>query len=142
MTLVTVDNGLPRSVMTTTTDRTRGLLLQSDSSSVRVEERLTDHGVVAAQVFGEPLLGYGLLIELDISLCEEVVVGLITCGGELVVLGTRLLSGSAHGCCPLASRKVKSRRKCLEAEDDEEKESEVDGEVEESVIQRAHETWR
>ena len=23
------------------------------------------------------------------------------CGGELVVLGTQLLSGSAHGCCPL-----------------------------------------
>ena len=34
------------------------------------------------------------------------------CGGVLVVLGTRLLSGSAHGCCVLASRKVKSRRKC------------------------------
>ena len=34
------------------------------------------------------------------------------CGGELVVLGTRLLSGSAHGCCLLTSRKVKSRRKC------------------------------
>ena len=30
----------------------------------------------------------------------------------------------------------------LEAEDDEEKESEVDGEVEERVTQRAHETWR
>ena len=23
------------------------------------------------------------------------------CGGVLVVLGTRLLSGNAHGCCPL-----------------------------------------
>ena len=34
------------------------------------------------------------------------------CGGVLVVLGTRLLSGSAHGCCLLTSRKVKSRRKC------------------------------
>ena len=74
-----------------------------------MEERLTDNGV---QVFGEPLLGYGLLVELDVSLCEEVVVGLVTCGGELEVLGTRLLGGSAHGCCLLASRKVKSRRKC------------------------------
>ena len=83
-----------------------------DSSSVRVEERLTDNGVVVVQVLGEPLLGNGLLIELDKTLCEEVVVGLITCGGELVVLGTRLLSGSAHGCCLLASRKVKCRRKC------------------------------
>ena len=34
------------------------------------------------------------------------------CGGEHVVLGTWLLSGSAHGCCLLTSRKVKSRRKC------------------------------
>ena len=58
-----------------------------DSSSVRVEERLTDNGVVVVQVFGEPLLGYGLLIELDVGLCEEVVVLLIPCGGVLVVLG-------------------------------------------------------
>ena len=42
---------------------------------------MTDNGVVVIHVLGEPLLGYGLLIELDISLCEEVVVGLITCGG-------------------------------------------------------------
>ena len=80
-----------------------------DSSSVRVEERLTDNGVVVVQVFGELLLGYGLLIELDICLCEEVVVGLTTCGGVLFVLGTQLLSGSVHGCCLLTSRKVKSR---------------------------------
>ena len=102
-----------------------------DSSSVRVEECLTDNGVVVVQVFGEPLLGYGLLIELDRSLCEEVVVGLITCGGELVVLGTRLLSGSAHGCCLLNLREGEEQKEVLEAKDDEEKESEVDGEVEE-----------
>ena len=36
----------------------------------------------------------------------------VCCGGEVVVLGTRLLSGSAHGCCLLTSRKMKSRRKC------------------------------
>ena len=72
-----------------------------DLCSVRVEERLTDNGVVVVQVFGEPLLGYGLLIELEISLCEEVVIGLIIYGGVLVVLGTQLLSGSAHGCCLL-----------------------------------------
>ena len=99
-----------------------------DSSSVRVEERLT--GVVVVQVFGEPLLGYGLLIELDISLCDEIVVGLLTCGAELVVLGTRLLSGSAHGCCLLTSRKVKSRRKCWKLKMMKRKKV-VDGEVEE-----------
>ena len=111
-----------------------------DSSSVRVEERLTDNGVVVVQVFGEPLLGYGLLIELDTSLCEEVVVGLITCGGEVVVLGTRLLSGSAHGCCLLNLREGEEQKEVLEAKDDEEKESEVDGEVEERTTQRVHET--
>ena len=57
--------------------------------------------------------------------------------------GTRLLSGNAHGCCLLTSRKVKKEQKeVLEAKDDEEKESELDGEVEERVTQRAHETWR
>ena len=110
------------------------------SSSVRVEERLTDNGVVAVQVFGEPLLGYGLLIELDISLCEEVVVGLIACGGELVVLGTQLLSGTAHGCCLLNLREGEEQKEVLEAKDNEEKESEADGEVEERVTQRVHET--
>ena len=33
-------------------------------------------------------------------------------------------------------------KEVLEAKDDEEKESELDGEVEERVTQRAHETWR
>ena len=34
------------------------------------------------------------------------------------------------------------QKEVLEAKDDEEKESELDGEVEERVTQRAHETWR
>ena len=34
------------------------------------------------------------------------------------------------------------QKEVLEAEDDEEKESELDGEVEERVTQRAQETWR
>ena len=112
-----------------------------DSSSVRVEVRLTDNGVVVVQVFGETLLGYGLLIELDKNLCEEKVVGLITCGRELVVLVTRFLNGTAHGCCPLNLKESEEQKEMLEAKDDEEKENEVDGEVEERVIHRAHETW-
>ena len=49
-----------------------------DLSSECVKEHLTDCGVVVIHVFGEPLLGepllgHGLLIELDVSLCEEVV---------------------------------------------------------------------
>ena len=102
-----------------------------DSSSVRVEKRLTDNGVVVVQVFGEPLPGYGLLIELDKSLCEEVVVGLITCGREVVVQGTRLLSGSAPGCCLLNLKDGEEQKEVLEAIDDEEKEREVGGVVEE-----------
>ena len=64
------------------------------------------------------------------------------CGGELVVLGTRLFSGSAHGCCLLNLKEGEEQKEVLEAKDDEEKESEIDGEVEERVTQRAHETWR
>ena len=68
------------------------------------------------------------------------VVGLITCGGKVVVLGTRLLSGSAHGCCLLNLREGEEQKEVLEAGDEKEKESEVDGEVEERVHQRVHET--
>ena len=66
----------------------------------------------------------------------------MTCGGEVVVLGTRLLSGSTHGCCLLNLREGEEQKEVLEAKDDAEKESEVDGEVEEreSVNQRVHET--
>ena len=62
------------------------------------------------------------------------------CGGELVILETRLLNGSAHGCCLL--QEGEEQKEVLEAKDDEEKECELDGEVEERVTQRAHETWR
>ena len=34
------------------------------------------------------------------------------------------------------------QKEVLEAKDDEEKERELDGEVEERIIQRAHKTWR
>ena len=68
------------------------------SSSARIEERLTDSNVIVVEVFREPLFGHGLLGELDISLCDEVVVGLITCGGVLIVRVTQLLSCSARGC--------------------------------------------
>ena len=90
------------------------------SSSARIEERLTDGDVLEVEVFREPLLGHGLLGELDIRLCDEVVVGLITCGGVLIVLGTKLLSGSARGCsprhqgrgrCSRKSRKIKGMKR-------------------------------
>ena len=142
---VTANNGFLRSIMTHWRRRQTGRQAFSfrvfDSSSVRVEQRLTDNGVVVVQVFGEPLLGYGLLIELDTSLCEEAVAGLITCGRELVVLVTRLLNGNAHGCCLHTSKKVKRRKKVLETQDDEEKGNEIDGKIEERITQRAHETW-
>ena len=59
--------------------------------SVCVEEHLTDCGFVVIHVFGEPLLGepllgQGLLIELDVTLCEKVVLGLITCERDVLVI--------------------------------------------------------
>ena len=43
---------------------------------------------------------------------------------------------------PTYLKEGEEQKEVLEAKDDEEKESEVDGEVEERVTQRAHETWR
>ena len=56
-------------------------------SSARVEERLADGYVIVVEVIRVPLLARGLLGVFDISLCEEVVVGLMTCGR--LVLGQR-----------------------------------------------------
>ena len=42
---------------------------------------------------------------------------------------TRLLSGSAHGCCLLNLKEEHEKKEVLEAIYDEEKGSEVDGEV-------------
>ena len=49
------------------------------SSSASIEECLTDGDVIVVEVFREPLLGQRLLGVLDISLRDEVVIGLITC---------------------------------------------------------------
>ena len=83
------------------------------SSSARTKERLTDGDVIVVEVFGEPLPAQGLLIELDISLFDEVVVGLKTCGGVPLVRKTQLLSGSARGCNPphQGSRRCKAVRR-------------------------------
>ena len=58
------------------------------------------------------MLGHGLLIELDVRLCEEVVVGLI-CVGDGLVSGRHLLGLSAQGIYYLTSGKLKGRRNCL-----------------------------
>ena len=56
------------------------------------------------------MLGHGLLIELDVRLCEEVVLGLITCVGEGFVSRPHLL-GEVHGGSDyLTSGKLKGRR--------------------------------
>ena len=60
------------------------------SSSTLIKERLTDGDVIVVEVFREPLLGQGLLGVLDISLRDEVVVVLITCGGVLFGQGAQL----------------------------------------------------
>ena len=106
-------------------------------------EHLTDCGVVVIHVLGEPLLGHGLLIELGVGLCEEVVVGLITCGGQVLVSGPHLLSESAQGYLLLNLREVEGQEAVLEDKDEEEEESEVDEKVKE-VRENAplmHATW-
>ena len=94
-------------------------------------------------VFGEPLLGHGLLIELDVSLCEEAALGLITCGGEVLVIGPHLLSESAQGYLLLNLRKVEGQEEVLETEHEEEEESEVDEKVKEvrENARHMHATW-
>ena len=88
-------------------------------SSVCVKEHLTDCGVVVIHVLGEPLLGepllgHGLLIELDVSLCEEVVLGLITCEGEVIVIRHHLLGESAQGILLLNLREDEGQEEVLE----------------------------
>ena len=64
------------------------------SSSARVEKRLTDGDVIVVEVIRELLLSKGLLGVFDISLRDEVVVGLITCGGVVLGQGARVLSSA------------------------------------------------
>ena len=93
------DNGLPQSVGhgRRLTNRRAFSLGVIDLFSVCIEEHLTDCGIVAIHVLeepllGEPLPGRGLCEGLDISLREEVVVGLITCVGEGFVIRHHLLT--------------------------------------------------
>ena len=102
-----------------------------DLLSACVKEHLSDCGVVVIHVFGEPLLGHGLLIELDVSLCEEVVLGLITCGGDVLVSRPHLLSESAQGILPLNLGEFEGQEEMLEDDDDEEEENGVDENVKE-----------
>ena len=119
-----------------------------DLSSVCVKEHLTDCGVVVIHVFGEPLLGepllgHGLLIELDVSLCEEVVVGLVTCEGEVLVIGPHLLGDSAQGSLQLNLREDEGQEEAPEGKSEEEEESEFDEKVKEvrENAQLTHATW-
>ena len=82
--------------------------------SVCSEEHLTDYGIVVVHILEEPLLGDGLCEGLDVSLREEVVLGLITCVGEGLVSRPHLLGDSAHkGSFYLTSVKLKGSKDCL-----------------------------
>ena len=70
------------------------------SSSGRIKERLTDGDVIVVEVIRELLLASGLLGVFDISFCNEVVVGLITCGKNVLGQGAKVLSGSTQGIYP------------------------------------------
>ena len=81
------NNGLPRSIGhgRRLANRQAFSLGVIDLISVCVKEHLTDCGIIVIHVLGEPLLGHGLCEGLDLSLREEVVLGLITCVGEGLV---------------------------------------------------------
>ena len=119
-----------------------------DLSSVCVKEHLTDCGVVVIHVFGVPLLGesllgHGLLIELDVSLCDEVVLGLITCEGEVIVIRPPSPWQECAGDLLLDLREDEGQEEVLEDKDEEEEESEVDEKVKEvrENAQLMHATW-
>ena len=94
-------------------------------------------------MLGEPLLGHVLMIELDVRLCEEAVLGLITCVGEVLVIEPHLLGDSAQGYLLLNLREVEGQEKVLETKDEKEEESEVDEKVKEvrENAQLMHATW-
>ena len=62
-----------------------------------MKERLADGDVIVVKVIGGPLLARGLLGVFDISLRDEVVVGLITCGRLVLGQDAKVLSGSTQG---------------------------------------------
>ena len=70
------------------------------SSSARIKERLTDGDVIVVEVIREPLVAQGLVDVFDMSLCDEVVVWLITCGRLVLGQGAKVLSGSTQGIYP------------------------------------------
>ena len=97
------NNGSPRSIMTDwrrQTGRLAFFFRVIGSSSARVKECLADGDVIVVEVIREPLLASGLLGVFDLSLCDEVVVGLITCGRLVLGQGAKVLSGSAQRICP------------------------------------------
>ena len=105
-----------------------------------MRERLTDGDVVVVEVFREPLLAQGLLGVLDISLRDEVVVGLITCGRVLFGQGAQLLSGVAQRVFHhILEDEVVGQKEEQEDKRDEEIGDDVNEEVEE-VTQHTHET--
>ena len=101
------------------------------SSSARILERLTDGDVIVVEVFREPLLGQGLLGVLDMSLRDDVVVGLITCGGFFFFWPRG--PAPPRNCAVLLNKKNKKTG-------EKEIGDEARGEVEE-VTQHTHETW-
>ena len=111
------------------------------SSSARVKDRLADGDVIVVEVIGGPLLAGGLLGVFDISLRDEVVVGLITCGGVLFGQGG---PAPQRKCAGLLSTTFKEVEGVKQQEEQEVKRyaeigDEVNGVVEE-VTQRAQET--
>ena len=76
------------------------LTVSENLFSLSLQESLNLFAFCLFEVIREPLLARGLLGEFDISLCDEVVVGLITCGRLVLGQGGKVLSGSTQGIYP------------------------------------------
>ena len=92
--------------------------------SVSFTQHTLERGVIVIHILeepllGDPLLGHGLLIELDVRLCEEVVVGLITCEGVGFVRRPHLLLAE-YTVLLLILVEVEGQQKLLEIEGEQE----------------------
>ena len=84
-------------------------------------EHFTDCGIIVNEVLevpllGEPLLGHGLVIELDVRLCEEIVLGLITSGGGGLVSWLHLLVKQHKNDSNILNHTMCARNECAYAE--------------------------
>ena len=100
------------------------------SSSARIKERLADGDVIVVEVIWGPLLARGLLGVFDMSVRDEVVVGLINCGRLVLGQSAKVLfSESAQGIHHIVEDEVDGRKERKDDRREGEEGEEVNGDV-------------